>query len=144
MNTSVSKPPIWFWIISVISLLWNLTGVMAFYMQISMTPEALQALPEAERELYTSVPGWTIVAFAIAVFGDTLGSVLLLVRKQWAAPVFAIAFVFTLAQMVYNLFISNLIAVRGAGSALFPVVILLVGVFLIWFARMATGKGWLR
>lgn len=31
MNHSTrTKPPIWFWIISVIALIWNLMGVMAY------------------------------------------------------------------------------------------------------------------
>jgi Co/Zn/Cd efflux system component len=144
MTVSTHKPTTWFWIISIVSLIWNLIGVMAFYMQLSMAPEAIHAMPLAEQELYTSMPSWTMYAFALAVLGDTLGSVLLLLRKRLATPVFAIAFVFTLAQMVYTIFISNLLAVRGAAGVVFPVIILLVGVMLIWFANRSADKGWLR
>lgn len=144
MSLPANKPPVWFWIISGISLLWNLIGVMAFFMQISMKPEALQAMPENERALYTDIPAWTVVAFAIAVFGDTLGSILLLLKKKLATSVFAVSLVFTAAQMVYTIFISNLIAVRGSSSAIFPVIIVLVGAFLVWFSRLSQSKGWLR
>jgi hypothetical protein len=46
--------------------------------------------------------------------------------------------------MVYTIFISNLLAVRGAGSAVLPVTILLVGLLLIWFANRSANKGWLK
>ncbi len=144
MNAPTSKPAAWFWIVSIVSLLWNLVGVMAFFMQIMMTPEALQAMPEAERKLQTDIPFWTVICFAIAVFGDTLGSILLLLRRKLATNVFILSIVFTIAQMIYTIFLSDLVAVRGASSTIFPVVIVLVGFLLIWFSRASAAKGWLR
>ena len=144
MNAPANKPATWFWIVSVISLIWNLMGVMAFVMQVTMTEEALQAMSEGERSLYTSLPAWTIVCFAIAVFGDTLASILLLLRKKLATMVFIVSFFFTLTQMIYNIFISDLVAVRGASAAVFPVVIIIAGILLIWFSRVSATKGWLK
>src|SRR6478609_7643657 len=97
MSTSTNKPAAWFWIVSVISLLWNLMGVMAFVMQVTMSPEALQAMSEGERSLYTDIPMWSTITFGVAVFGDTLGSILLLLRKKLATMVFTVSIVFTLA-----------------------------------------------
>jgi len=144
MNAPVNKPATWFWIVSVISLIWNLMGVMAFVMQVTMSDEALQAMSDGERSLYTSVPSWTVLCFAVAVFGDTLASILLLLRKKLATMVFIVSFVFTLTQMIYTIFISNLVAVRGVGATVFPMVILVAGILLIWFSRMSTAKGWLK
>ena len=144
MNASANKPAAWFWIISVISLVWNLMGVMAFFMEVTMTPEAIQAMPEAERSLHTDIPVWTIVCFAIAVFGNTLGSILLLLRKQLAVLVFTVSFFFTLAQMIYTVFISDLVAVQGVEATIFPAVIVLSGILFIWFARASAAKGWVK
>jgi hypothetical protein len=143
MSMSPNKPAAWFWIISIISLLWNLMGVMAFLMQVMMTPEALQAMPENERALYTDIPMWSTIAFAVAVFGDTLGSILLLLRKKLATMVFTVSIVFTIANMFYTIVLSDLVAVKGVSSTIFPIIIIMVGFLLIWFSRVSTAKGWL-
>ena len=80
-TTEQTKPTTSFWVISTIALLWNLLGVMSFFMQVFISPEALDVLPEAERALYDSSPAWMNVAFAIAVFGGALGCVGLLIKK---------------------------------------------------------------
>lgn len=141
--TASTKPTVSFWIISVLALLWNIMGVMAYIMHVTMTPETLQALPAEEQVLYTNVPVWATAAFAIAVWGSTLGCILLLIRKKLATPVFMISFAAILVQMVHQLFISKSIEVYGPGGAVMPVMIILAGAFLIWYSRKATAKGWL-
>ncbi|VAW11040.1 hypothetical protein MNBD_BACTEROID03-2112 [hydrothermal vent metagenome] len=97
-NTTRVKPPIWFWIVSVLALLWNLLGVMAYLAQVNMTDETLAALPEAERALYENQPIWATMAFAIAVWGGALGSLALLLRKRWARAVLLISLIGIIVQ----------------------------------------------
>lgn len=144
MTTPSAKPSTAFWIISVLALLWNLLGVMAYIMQVTMTPEALQALPAEQQALYTNVPAWATAAFAVAVWGSTLGCVLLLLRKKLATPVFMIAFAGIIVQMVHSLFISKSIEVYGPGGVIMPVMVALIGAFLIWYSRKTTAMGWLQ
>jgi hypothetical protein len=142
--TTTTKPATWFWVVSGIALVWNLMGVMAYIMQVAMSPEALQALPENERTLMLSVPAWATGAFAIAVWGSTLGSILLLVRKKIATPVLILSFAGILAQMYYNLFMSKSMEVYGPGGLAMPIMVLVFGVFLIWFSRKSTANGWIN
>lgn len=143
--TTPSKPSAAFWIISVLALLWNLMGVMAYIAQVTMTPEALQALPLEEQQLFTDIPTWATAAFAIAVWGSFLGCILLLVRRKLAIRVFMVAFAGILVQMVHSLFISKSIEVYGPGyGATMPIMIFLIGAFLIWYSRKAASLGWLR
>jgi hypothetical protein len=145
MTTTSTKPSAAFWIISVLALIWNLMGVMMYIMQVTMSPETLQALPEAEQQLYTNIPMWATAAFAIAVWGSTLGCILLLLRKKLANPVFTIAYFAIMVQMVHSLFISKSIEVYGPGQAAsMPIMIILIGGFLIWYSRRATAMGWLK
>lgn len=145
MTTTSTKPSAAFWIISVLALIWNLMGVMMYIMQVTMSPETLQALPEAEQQLYTNIPMWATAAFAIAVWGSTLGCILLLLRKKLANPVFTIAYFGIMVQMVHSLFISKSIEVYGPGQAAsMPIMIILIGGFLIWYSRRATAMGWLK
>lgn len=142
--TSTTKPATWFWVVSALALVWNLMGVMAYITQVTMSPEALQALPENERTLMESVPMWVTSVFAIAVWGSTLGSILLLMRKKIATPVFILSFVGIIVQMYYNLFMSKSMEVYGPGGLAMPIMVLVVGIFLIWFSRKSTANGWIN
>lgn len=142
--TTPTKPATSFWVISIVLLIWNLLGVMAYIMHVTMTPETLQALPEDQRALYTDTPVWATAAFAIAVWFSALGSVLLLLRKKLATPVFMLAFAGIVVQMIHSLFISNSIEVYGPGGMVMPVMVIIIGAYLIWYSRNATAKGWLN
>ena len=39
-----SPIPTWFWVASILALVWNLMGVMAYIAQVTLTPEALAAI----------------------------------------------------------------------------------------------------
>lgn len=75
--TKKKSIPIWFWIVTIIALIWNLTGVMQFILQVSMTSQDLAILPEDQQALYAVMPSWVNIAFALAVFGGTLGCIAL-------------------------------------------------------------------
>ena len=70
--------PKWFMVVAAVLLVWNLLGVMAYVMQVTMSPETLAALPQEQRQLYESTPAWATAAFAVAVNFGALGCVLLL------------------------------------------------------------------
>ena len=76
--------PKWFKPIVIIALLWNLIGVINFFIQINLSEEAIAALPEPEQALMNSTPLWSLVAFALGVFGGAIGSLGLLIQKKLA------------------------------------------------------------
>lgn len=142
-NESV-KPPVWFWIVSAIALIWNGIGVNKYLMQAYMSAEDMAALPEAEQALYVDLPAWATAAFAIAVFAGALGSLLLLLRKKLAHIILLVSLVGIIVDAIYNIFISNALDVYGSGAMILPILILAVGVALIRLAKKATANGWLR
>ncbi|MDH5412635.1 MAG: hypothetical protein OEW87_00730, partial [Flavobacteriaceae bacterium] len=82
------KPPMWFWIIGVIALIYNGMGINA-YLQQAYNTESFQAMYSAEQlELIAMTPAWATAAFAIAVFAGFLGCIGLLLRKKWAKSLF--------------------------------------------------------
>ena len=143
MTNSINKPNTLFWIIGVIALIWNAMGVMAFFGQLLMTEETLAALPEAEQALYQDLPIWVTIAFTVAVFGGILGSIFMLLRKKIASTIFAISLLGVLVQMTYNNFISNTFEVYGPGSVIMPIMVIVIGFFLVWYSRNSLAKGWL-
>lgn len=141
MSDSNKKPEIAFWIIGIIALLWNLMGVAAYLMQAYMTEEDLLALPLEEQALYADIPAWVTGAYALAVFGGALGCILLLLRKKLATFVFMISFVSILAQMSYNIFMTKAVEVYGPGGLIMPVMVILIGAFLIWYSKKKESEG---
>lgn len=142
-TNSAIKPPVWFWIVSVIALLWNLIGVAAYLGQAYMTDEDLAALPETQKALYAVQPAWVTGAFAIAVWGGLLGCIALLLRRGWAHPVFLISLLGIMAQMGYVFFMSDTLTVMGKSAMIMPIVVVIIGVVLLFFARMANNRNWL-
>ncbi|WP_349352874.1 MULTISPECIES: hypothetical protein [unclassified Flagellimonas] len=143
MNTSV-KPPVWFWVVSVIALLWNLLGVMNYLKQAFNQVALMEAMDQAQREVFEGIPAWATAAFAIAVFSGTLASIGLLVRKKWARPLFIVSLVAVVIQFAHWLFISNAVEAFGPSTYGMPIVVVLIGIYLIFFAKKGIEKGWLK
>jgi hypothetical protein len=141
--TNTIKPPTWFWIISIIAFIWNLMGVIAYITQVTMSLEAMEALPEAQRTLYENTPAWATGAFAIAVWGGALGCLLLILRKALATPVLLLSLVGIMVQMYHAFFISNSIEVFGPGGMIMPIMVVLIALFLVLFSRSAKSKNWI-
>jgi hypothetical protein len=138
------KIPTWFWVVAGIALLWNLMGVMAYIGQVLMPPEALSDLPAEQRDYMLNTPAWATGAFAFAVWGGAIGSILLLLRRKFAMIVFIVSLAGILVQMYYNFFVGGALDVYGPGGMIMPVMVLLFGVFLIWLTSFADKKGWMR
>ncbi|MCB2096947.1 MAG: hypothetical protein KDE05_04890 [Parvularculaceae bacterium] len=139
-----ANPPKWFYAAAVIALVWNLMGAAAFISHATISEEAIAALPEAERALYEAVPLWATIAFAVAVFGGALGSLFLLLRRKLAEPVLIASFAGILIQFVHSFFIAKSMDVYGPGSIVMPVMVIVIGAALVWFAQKAGKAGWLR
>ena len=143
MTTSV-KPPTWFWVVSVIALLWNLVGVFNYLNQAFNQVALLETLDQAQREAFEGIPAWATAAFAIAVFSGTIASIGLLVRKKWAKPLFIISLIAAVAQFIHWLFISNAVEAFGSSTYAMPVIIIVIGLYLISFSKKGIQKGWLK
>ena len=144
MNAPVEKRPGWFLVVAVLALLWNLLGLAMAWMQYSMTPDQLAQLPEAQRTLHEAFPAWLWVVDFVAVLAGTLGSILLLMGKRLALPVFWVSLVAVVVLFGYCLFPGGMIEVLGAAQALpMPVLVILVAVLLVWFTRRSIARGWL-
>ena len=139
-----AKLPVWFWGVAVAAIVWSLMGVASYIMDVTMSEEALAKMPEEQREIYVTRPSWIVGVYAIAVFGSLAGAVLLALRKTLATPFFAASFAAVVVQFGFVLFGMDIIAKLGAGAAIFPGVIAIIGAFLLWFSMQAKTKGWLK
>ena len=67
----------------------------------------------------------------------------MLMSKKLATVILIVSFVGILVQMYYNLFMSKSLEVYGPGGLAMPVMVLVFGLFLIWFSRKASSHGWI-
>ena len=142
MNT-VTKPTPRYWLISIIALLWNFMGIIAYLGQAYMSDEALKMLPEENQLYFSNVPAWVTAAFAVAVFGGFIGSIGLIIRKKWAYFLFLTSLLALVVQHIYNFFIQDYIEMTGSQMIL-PIVTFIVAVLLIYFSKQKSQQGVLR
>ncbi|EAR01279.1 hypothetical protein [Maribacter sp. HTCC2170] len=142
-NSGITKPPVWFWIVSALALIWNLMGVLAYLGQAYMSIEDLEKMSQAERLLHESQPVWVTGAFAIAVWAGLIGCIALLLRKKWAKPVLLISLLGILGQMTYMFFLSNTFEVIGSDKMGMPIMIIIIGIALVLFAKSSIKKSWI-
>lgn len=142
MTTSATpnwfKPALW------AALIWNLLGVFAFIMQMMMTPEMISKLPLDQQAAYSNVPLWSTIAFAVAVFGGTLGCILLLAKNAFATPTFALSLVAIFIQQFYNFIVINSIKMLGISAVFMPILVIVIAFLLLYLSIKSKQQGWLN
>ena len=140
----MNKPPIWFWIASIIALIWNAMGINQ-YLQQAYNTESFRALYTPEQlVLSDSSPVWVTAAFAIAVFGSVLACMLLLLRKKLAKTVFLVALIAIVVQMTHGLIIAKSYEVSSTLQTSMAIIVPIVGLLLYMFAKRSAEKGWIN
>lgn len=137
------RPPKWYWVVSIIALLWMLVGVMSWVMDLMMDEAALAQMSEAQQQVYRSRPSWIFIVYAIAIFSGLLGAIGLLLRKQWAVTAFWVSLAAIVVQFGYTILVMDVVRLLGPAAALiFPAIIFAIGAALLWFAMHARRSGW--
>ena len=126
-----------FWIIIVVTLIFNVMGVINYFVQ--MNADSLASFPEKYRPIIEGRPAWATAAFAIAVFGGSLGSLLLLLRKSAAIYVLIASLLGVIVTMMHIFGVAGL---RSFEIWIGVLMQLVVTAFLIWYSKLAESKGW--
>ena len=132
--------PWWYWLVAAGALLFELVGVYAFYLQLTVDPATL---PIDQRALAETLPTLTLVAYGLAVASGLIGAVALIAR--W--PVAGAALLLSLIAMAVQ-FGSVLLSptVRGTtpSADLAGPIVLLLAAYALWqFAKIAHRRGWI-
>jgi len=144
VDSAKTSPPVWFWVISVLALLWYLVDMSAFFLRVLMTDDVIKTMPEQQQQFLQNIPLWVNIVFAGEVFGGTLGSIALLLRKKWALPLFVVSILGVLSQTLYLWFLTDHVSAQGASAVVMPLMALLIVAGIIVFTKSAISKGWLR
>lgn len=131
-----------FWVIGVLALLWNSFGCLDYTMTQTRNQAWLDQFTPEQLAFVDSYPAWAVAAWAFGVWGGAVGSLLLLLRKRLAAPVYLVSLAGAVVSHVYYLFLSNGREMMGGGIGawLFPIVIIAIAAGLYAYARAMTTK----
>src|SRR5471032_2444235 len=141
--TTERKPPVWFWIVAILLLLWEAMGCYACVLQIRLGAAAMGPVDDWSLKYYALLPGWYNWVYGIATFGGLLGGLTLLLRDKRATILFWVSFVAIIVMFGYAFVATDLIAHKRLGQVLpFPLFIAVVGALSIWFAGFAARKSW--
>lgn len=132
-----------FWAVAVVMLIWNVIGVLNYLGQ--MNAEMVATYPDSHRAIIEGRPAWATGAFAIAVFGGSIGCLLLLLRKSAATYLFFASLLGVIVTMIHTVRIaSSTIDYTPFEILLMILMPLVVAAFLIWYSKRAQSKGWIR
>jgi len=127
-----------FWVVSVVMLIFNIMGVINYFVQ--MNADSLASFPESYRPIIEGRSAWATAAFAIAVFGGSLGCLLLLLRKSAALYVFIASLLGVVATIVHIFGVAGLSSFEIWIGVLMQLV---VTAFLVWYAKHTESKDWI-
>ena len=146
MTDAPVKTPWHTWLVGVIALLFNAIGVFDFVMSMAQGAryQASAGMTPDQIAHYQQMPGWMTVVWALGVFGAFAASILLLLRRQQALPVFIVSLVAFIVSLFYTYVLTNGGAVMGQQMAIMSAVIAGLLVFFAGYSRTMTLRGVLR
>jgi hypothetical protein len=139
----MSARPTWrLWTVGTLALLWNAMGAFDYLMTETRNAAYLSNFTQAQLEYVNGFPAWAVACWAVAVWGGVLGSVLLLLRRKLAEPVFLVSLVAMVLTTLYQYVLSNGLEVfTSAGARLFTALIFVVALGLYLYSRSLARRG---
>ena len=104
MTDALVKTPWHIWLIGVIAVLFNFIGVFDFVMSMAQGAryQASAGMTPDQIAHYQAMPSWMTAVWAVGVFGAFLASILLLLRRKLASPVFVLSLAAFLISLLYT------------------------------------------
>ncbi|HSF11337.1 MAG TPA: hypothetical protein VLA50_00030 [Erythrobacter sp.] len=137
-----AKAPWHLWLVGVVTLLFNAMGIVSYLTtklgmlaEMGMTPDQIAFME--------SYPAWASALWALGVWGAFSGSVLLLLRSQWAVAAMTVALVGLIGLTIGETLMMKIPAGLETPLGL-KVAIWAVTLFLLFYARRMAKAGVLR
>ena len=141
---TTTKPPIWFWIISALALIWYVLGVYYYLQQAYNTTFYRSMYTPEQLMVVDKMPAWATAAFAIAVFAGIFGVFGLILRKKWAKTLFLISVLGIVLQYIYNVFIGKMYELFSITENVRYFIIPIIAYLLFYIASKAQEKSWYK
>lgn len=136
------KPSTLFWVAGGAFVLWNLFGCGMFYLDQTMSDAAYtESYSQAMTDLRDQYPLWATIAYAVAVFGGLVASVLFLLRKRAATTLFIVSLVAAIISFIWGFITPEYKAAAGSAFWVMPVIVTALGAFEVWYSRKQVAAG---
>ncbi len=147
MATAIpANTPKHLWLVGIVSLVWNAFGAYDYAMSHLAGQQYFESMG-LDAEAYAwfeALPGWSVAAWAVGVWGSVLGSILLLLRSRHAATAFLVSIVGAVISFCYQFLSERPASLEGGMATIMPVVILVLIVAQWYYARRQAAAGVLR
>ncbi|MGI9227703.1 MAG: hypothetical protein ACR2PU_02815 [Gammaproteobacteria bacterium] len=135
-ETDRTHTPWHLWVVGVVALLWSAMGAFDYVMTQMKNESYMSNFTPEQLEFFYGFPAWVVAAWAIAVWGGVLGSLLLLFRKSIAVWFYLASLISMVITAIHNYALSNGMEVIGDAFVLvFTAVIFLVAVALYLYSH---------
>lgn len=137
------KTPIHLWIVGLLSLLWNFGGAYDYLMSQTRNEAYLANLPAEAIAFLDNAPTWFQASWAIGIWFSVLGSLLLLVKSRFAGTAFGLSLLGLVVSSIYTYGLAEQRTFEAGGTAalVFSIVIPIVLILLLIYARAMTRRG---
>lgn len=141
MQTPVRKTPWHLWVVGVIAVLFNSIGVFDFIMSRLQGAAYMASAGMTAEQIahYQQMPAWMTFVWALGVFTAFAASVLLLMRRKAAAPIFVLSLAAFLVSLFHNYVLTDGGKIMGdqmaITSGVIAVLLLLFCVYAYWAKR---------
>lgn len=132
------------WIVGILALLWNAVGAYDYLMTETRNEAYMAKFTPEQLDYFYAFPTWVIAAWALAVWGGVLGAVLLLMRNRFAVPVLVISLIGMVGTTINTIVSGGFSIMGGIGPTLFTLLIFVISVGLLLYARRMQSSGVLR
>ena len=141
-----AKAPLSFWVIAVLSLIWNAFGGLDYTLTRLRNTDYLSAGgdPQVMLAWIDSFPLWAQAGWGLGVWGSVAGSVLMLLRSRHAVAAFAVSLFGAVLTFGYQFAHAPPPELATTAGKVMPVLIILIVAFLLRFTQVEARKGTLR
>jgi len=134
------RPPASYYIIAGVFLVWNIIGLLFYYQQMTLTPEAIASMGPEVAAFMEATPVWANAGYAIAVNAGVVASILLLLRNSWALHLYVLSFLGVLIQDLDAFVLRDVAGVFGNFAYYLPSIVIIICIAEIWYTRSVANR----
>ena len=151
MQQAVSaRTPAHLWIVGALSLLWSCFGAYDYTMSNMRNEDYIKsAMPGTDPAValawMDAFPIYAKIGWALGVWGGLLGAILLLMRSRYSVWAFAVSMLGIVLSIGWQLVAAPALPGADSGMAkIIPFIVIVIGLFLLWYSWSMEKKGVLR
>ena len=144
---TASRTPVHLWIVGVLALLWNLVGVTDYVMMRTRNADYFRAvMPDLKLAdalgYMDAMPLLASAGWALGVWGAMVGTLLLLARSRHAVAAYFVSLLGALVAFFHQF--TGPTPPPGMDDPVVPIMVTLIAIALLLYARWMRARGVLR